>query len=81
MISKNLFFPFVDVVVSIVGQRRRRRRRWYNNRQDKSMDGKEGWGGVVGAHSDVQWSVEKERGGKGTKEKDFFIKKCLMEVQ
>ena len=41
-----------------------------------------GWrGGVVGAHSDVQWSVEKERGGKGTKEKDFFIKKCLMEVQ
>ena len=21
-------------------------------------------GGVVGAHSDVQWSVEKERGGK-----------------
>ena len=38
-------------------------------------------GGVVGAHSDVQWSVEKERGGKGTKEKDFFIKKCLMEVQ
>ena len=45
------------------------------------MDGKEGWGGVVGAHSDVQWSVEKERGGKGTKEKDFFIKKCLMEVQ